>query len=81
MEFSIGNNRESKRDRFVRVAERRTNAIMEKIRVLGNCSNTSMYEYTQEDVDKIFRALNKALRDTKLLFEQKSESKFKLVSK
>jgi len=76
----LPNKNENKRDRFVRVAERRTNAIMEKIRVLGNCSNTSMYEFTQKDVDKIFRVLNKALRDTKLLFEQKSESKFKLLT-
>jgi hypothetical protein len=76
----LPNKKESKRDRFVRVAERRTNAIMEKIRVLGNCSNTSMYEFTQKDIDKIFRVLNKELRDTKLLFEQKSESKFKLLT-
>ncbi len=76
----LPNKTETKRDRFVRVAERRTNAIMEKIRVLGNCSNTPMYEFTQKDIDKIFRVLNKELRDTKLLFEQKSESKFKLLT-
>ena len=72
---------ESRRDRFVRVAERRTNAILEKIRVLGNCSNRSMYEYTQEDIDGIFKALNRALRDTKLLFEHKSDSKFRLATR
>lgn len=72
---------ENKRERFIRVAERRTNAVLEKLRILGNCSNKSMYEYTQEDIEKIFKALNKALRDTKSLFEQKSNMKFKLTVK
>jgi len=72
---------ESKRERFVRVAERRTNAILEKVRVLGNCSNKSMYEYTQDDIDRIFKVLNRALRDTKLLFEHKSDTRFKLVAR
>ena len=72
---------ETKRERFIRVAERRTNAILEKIRVLGNCSNKSMYEYTQQDIDKIFKTLNKALRDTKLLFEHRSDTKFKLATR
>ncbi len=76
----LPNKIEIKRDRFVRVAERRTNAILEKIRVLGNCSNKSMYEYTQEDIDKIFKVLNRVLRDTKLLFEHKSNTKFKLAT-
>ena len=70
--------KESKKERFIRVAERRTNAVLEKIRVLGNCSNRGMYEYTQDDVKKIFGALKKALRETEQLFEDKSSTKFKL---
>ena len=41
---------EEKRERFKRVAENRTNRIIESIRLLGNCSNRSNYEYTEEDV-------------------------------
>ena len=70
--------KEAKRERFVRVAERRTNAIMEKIRVLGNCSNRSMYEYEQIEVDKIFKAIRRALKDVESLFEQKSSKRFTL---
>ena len=70
--------KETKRERFVRVAERRTNAIMEKIRVLGNCSNRSMYEYEQTEVDKIFKAVRRALKDVESLFEQKSSKRFRL---
>ena len=39
-----------KRERFVRVAESRTNKIIEMIRLLGNCSNKSNYEYDEKDI-------------------------------
>ncbi|MHA1138122.1 MAG: hypothetical protein ACTSSE_16715 [Candidatus Thorarchaeota archaeon] len=70
--------KETKRERFIRVAERRTNAILEKLRILGNCSNKSMYEYDDPDVDKIFRAIKKALKETELQFKQKSSKQFRL---
>lgn len=46
--------RETKRQKFVRLAESRTNKIIDMLQLLGNCSNSSAYDYTQEDVDKIF---------------------------
>ncbi len=70
--------KETKRDRFVRVAERRTNAILEKIRVLGNCSNKSMYEFDDDDITRIFRAIREALKETELQFKQKSNKQFHL---
>ena len=39
-----------KRERFVRVAEGRTNKIIEMLRLLGNCSNKSNYEYDEKDI-------------------------------
>ena len=45
---------ESKSDRFVRIAEARTNKIINMIQLLGNCSNKGTYDYTKEDVRKIF---------------------------
>ena len=59
---------ETKRDRFVRIAESRTNKILEMIRLLGNCSYKSNYEYTEEDVKKIFNAIEKELKNTKNKF-------------
>ena len=58
-------NTESKRDRFIRIAEARTNKILEMLRLLGNCSSRSNYEYTDEDIKKIFGALEKELKNTK----------------
>jgi hypothetical protein len=37
---------ESKRERFVRLAEACTNKIIDMLQLLGNCSNSSAYEYT-----------------------------------
>lgn len=72
---------ESKRDRFVRLAETRTNKIIDMVQLLGNCSNTSVYDYTQQDVDKIFAAIDAAVRDAKKKFsktEGKSSTRFTL---
>jgi len=69
----------SKRERFLKVAEARTNAVLEKIRVLGNCANRSLYEYKEEEVNKIFRVIQDALNETKLKFKTKKGKKFKLL--
>lgn len=59
---------ETKRERFVRLAEARTNKILEMMRLLGNCSSKANYEYTEEDVKQIFSALEKELKNTKNRF-------------
>ena len=64
---------ETKRERFVRLAENRTNKIINMIQLLGNCSNTSIYEYSDEDIDKIFSAIESSLEDARRKFS-KSES-------
>ena len=72
---------ENKRDRFVRIAENRTNKIIDMIRLLGNCSSRSNYDYTKEDVRKIFGTLEEELRLAKTRFEQvesTNNTKFKL---
>ena len=61
-------NSETKRDRFVRLAEARTNKILEMMRLLGNCSSKANYEYTDEDVKKIFSTLERELKTTKNKF-------------
>ena len=59
---------ESKRERFVRIAEARTNKILEMMRLLGNCSSKANYEYSDEDIKKIFGALEKEIKNTKNRF-------------
>lgn len=69
------NEKESKRDRFIRLAEARTNKIIDMMRLLGNCSSTSNYEYTDEDVKKIFAALERELKITKAKFTEQDDHK------
>jgi len=61
---------ESKRERFVRLAEARTNKIIDMIQLLGNCANTGTYEYTQQDVDQIFSAIEAELREAKKKYQR-----------
>jgi hypothetical protein len=70
--------KETKNERFKRIATKRTNEILEKIRILGNCSNRSSYEYTDEEVNKIFSEIEKQLKSTKAKFSSGKRDKFKL---
>ena len=64
--------KETKRERFVRLANKRTNEILDKLRILGGCANRRMYEYTESDVKKIFKAIDDVLKRIKALFETSS---------
>lgn len=61
---------ESKREKFVRLAEARTNKIIDTLQLLGNCSNTSVYEYTAQDVEQIFQAIELEVREAKKKFSK-----------
>ncbi len=70
---------ESKRERFKRIAENRTNKIINMIDLLGNCANKNNYEYTDEDIKSIFNAIESSLKMSKMKFAEKQEKgKFKL---
>lgn len=77
----MANQQETKRDKFVRLAEARTNKIIDMLQLLGNCSNASAYDYTQQDVEKIFSAIENEVREAKKKFnriESKKGSRFTL---
>lgn len=67
--------KETKRERFVRLAEARTNKILDMMKLLGNCSSKSNYEYSDEDVKKIFNALERELKETKAKFIGQGDSR------
>ncbi|MCX5804190.1 MAG: hypothetical protein NTU69_11795 [Proteobacteria bacterium] len=54
------------------------NVILEQFRKLGNLSDTRNYEYTENDVKKMFNELNRALKSTGGLFFKKGVQKSKL---
>lgn len=69
---------ETKNDAFRRLAAQRTNAVLERIRILGNCANSQLYEYTEEDVKKIFAAIERELRTVKAKFSNSQRPDFRL---
>jgi hypothetical protein len=70
---------ETKREAFTRLAERRTNAALERIRVIGNLSNPYAYEYTDEDVRAIFAALDQEMKAARTKFQSARKREFKLA--
>ncbi len=71
---------ETKREKFVRLVEARTNKIIDMLRLLGNCANKANYDYNDEDVQKIFTTLEKEMKISKSKFTSMTveEEKFKL---
>ena len=68
-ESKMGAKKETKREKFVRMAEARTIKIISMVRLLGNCSNRLAYEYSDKDVNKIFSAIETAVADAKKRFK------------
>jgi hypothetical protein len=75
----IMDTRQDKRDRFLRLAPQRTNAVLKALKVLGNCGNPHAYKYSEEEVNKIFSEIEKRLKITKTKFQHAhEESEFQL---
>ena len=65
-----------KEERFRRIASRRVQEIIDKLRLLGNCANRGNYYYTDEQVRKIFSAIDEEWKKVKIEFNKgKSKNK------
>ena len=69
---------ETAEQRFRRIATSRTNAVIDKLRILGNLSNRQVYSYTEEDINKTFSAINKQIKEIRAKFNSREQQKFKL---
>lgn len=69
---------ETRKDKFKRLATYRTNLVLEKLRILGNLSNKANYDYSDEELTKIFAAIESQLRVTKARFAGKRKKEFNL---
>jgi len=50
--------RQADREKFVQLAKKRVSKAMKDIQLVGNLSNRSNYDYTEEDVARIMKALS-----------------------
>jgi hypothetical protein len=70
-----------KREKFIALANKRVNRTLKDLRLIGNLSNTAAYSYTDEDVKKILRALQREIDAIKARFGgpgEAGDSEFKL---
>jgi hypothetical protein len=68
-----------KQERFKKLATTRTNEVLYRLKVLGNCSNRQLYDYDEKDIDKIFSEIEKKVKQAKAKFTfLKKGEKFKL---
>ena len=71
--------RYNKKKRFEKLATNRTNEVLKRLKVLGNCSNKNLYSYTEEDVRKIFNEIDRSIKEQKAKFLNiKRNKEFKL---
>ena len=66
------NYEECKKRNFARLAESRANKVLKGLELIGNLSNTSHYEYTPAQVEKIFSAIQKEVYRQKNRFRGKA---------
>lgn len=60
---------EEDREKFVALANKRVSKALKSIQLIGNLSNRSNYDYRDEDIAKIFRALQDELAVCKKRFD------------
>jgi DNA-binding transcriptional regulator GbsR (MarR family) len=63
-------NSELKRDRFRRVASKRVDKLLAGIRSLSKCSNANNYEYSEDDVQKMIKAIKDELKIMETLYKK-----------
>jgi len=61
--------READREKFVRLASARVTKALKDIQLIGNLANRSNYDYKDEDISKIFKALTDEINACRKKFE------------
>ena len=72
---------EEKRNKFMEFAGKRVNNVMHDIQILEPMARSSAYDFTKEDVEEMFNAMQETLNDAKAEFYKKFEEKAKSEKK
>ena len=70
--FSIMN-KESKSSKFKRLAKSRGELAVKYLQLLGNLSNSNNYEYTDEEIKKVFSVVEEELKIAKSRFNSRKK--------
>ena len=72
---------EEKRNKFMEYAGKRVNNVMHDIQILEPMARSNAYDFTKEDVEEMFSAIQETLNDVKTEFEKKFEEKARTEKK
>ena len=73
---------EEKRQKFIEYAGKRVNNVMHDIQILEPMSRSNAYDYTKQDLEEMFTAMQECLNQTKEEFYKKfAEKEAKAVRK
>ena len=64
----------SKKDRFKDVAGRRVQKVLDDMESLSKCANRNTYEYSDEEVRKMIKAINEKMTLLKAAFSASRKS-------
>ena len=70
--------KESKRERFIRIAEQRTQDVLDKLDSLAKTANPAVYEWEDDQVEKIITAIEEKVLAVKKSFDNRGR-KFSLT--
>ena len=68
---------ENKKENFKRISENRVSKILNLLSQLTNLTNSSFYEYTDEEIEKIFNAIDKGAKKSKKILLKSNNKKNK----
>jgi hypothetical protein len=69
---------ESKEERFRRVAQKRVQNVLDSLRRLSQCANKRMYSWNDDQLTKIWSAIDHELKSCKEGFETAEPEQFRL---
>lgn len=68
---------EEKRAKFMEFAGKRVNNVLHDIQILEPMARSNSYDFTKQDVEEMFAAMQETLNNAKVEFDKKFEEKAK----
>jgi len=72
---------EEKRTKFMEYAGKRVNNVLHGIQILEPMARSSSYDFTKQDVEEMFEAMQDALNQARVEYDKKFEEKAKASKK
>lgn len=72
---------EEKRNKFIENAGKRVNNVLHDIQILEPMARSNTYDFTKQDIEEMFNAMEETLKEAKEEFYKKFEEKQKTAKK